>query len=98
MAIRLVQVGMGGWGRNWATHVITRSEDVDLVACVDVNAEALVQVQQLLNMSPDRCFATLESALQTVEADAVRITASLAAHVPAALKALNVGKHVLLEK
>ena len=98
MTLRLVQVGMGGWGRNWATHVIPRSEDVDLVACVDVNAEALVQVQQLLNMSPEQCFPTLESALETVEADAVLITASLPAHVPAALKALNAGKHVLLEK
>ena len=98
MTLRLVQVGMGGWGRNWATHVIPRSEDVDLVACVDVNAEALVQVQQLLNMSPEQCFPTLESALETVEADAVLITASLPAHVPAALKALDAGKHVLLEK
>src|SRR6266567_1933252 len=98
MAIRLVQVGMGSWGRNWVTHVIQHSEDVELVACVDLDAKMLVQAQQLLSISPERCFQTLESALASVEADAVLITGSLPAHVPVALEALNAGKHVLVEK
>jgi predicted dehydrogenase len=98
MAFRLVQVGMGVWGRNWATQVIQRSEDVEIAACVDLDAEMLVKAQQLLSMSPERCFQTLESALASVEADAVLITGSLPAHVPVALEALNAGKHVLLEK
>jgi predicted dehydrogenase len=79
MAIRLVQVGMGSWGRNWATHVIKRSEDVELVACVDLDAEALVQAQQLLSMSPERCFQTLESALASVvESATSRLPVSIA--------------------
>ena len=98
MTIRLVQVGMGGWGRNWATNVIPQSENVEVVACVDMDAGMLVRAQQLLNLSPERCFPTLESALAAVEADAVLITASLPAHVPIALEALNAEKHVLLEK
>jgi predicted dehydrogenase len=98
MAIRLVQVGMGGWGRNWATNVIQRSEEVALVACVDLNTEMLVQTQQLLNMPAERCFQSLQSALATVEAEAVLITGNLPAHVPLALEALHAGKHVLLEK
>ena len=98
MTIRLVQVGMGGWGRNWATNVIQQSEDVELVACVDMDAGMLVRAQQLLDLSPERYFPTLESALAVVEADAVLITASLPAHVPIALEALKAGKHVLLEK
>src|SRR6266700_4319298 len=98
MAIRLVQVGMGSWGRNWVTHVIQHSEDVELVACVDLDAKMLVQAQQLLSISPERCFQTLESALASVEADALLITGSLPAHVPVALEALNAGKHVLVEK
>src|SRR5437868_407284 len=98
MTIRLVQVGMGGWGRNWATNVIQQSEDVELVACVDMDEGMLVRAQQLLDLSPERYFPTLESALASVEADAVLITASLPAHVRLALEALNAGKHVLLEK
>src|SRR5436305_156214 len=98
MVIRLVQVGMGNWGRNWATNVIRRSEYVALVACVDLDAELLVQAQKLLSMPEERCFQTLKSALAAIEADAVLITASLPAHVPIALEALDAGKHVLLEK
>jgi len=50
MAIRLVQVGMGDWGRNWATRVVQQSEEVQLVACVDLDPEMLMQAQQLLNL------------------------------------------------
>jgi predicted dehydrogenase len=97
-AIRLVQVGMGNWGRNWVSRVIQQSEDVKLVACVDLDPEMLVQAQQLLNIPPEQCFQTLQSALEAVEADAVLITATLPAHVPIALEALRAEKHVLLEK
>src|SRR6266699_1198018 len=98
MAIRLVQVGMGNWGENWGTRVLQQSGDVELVACVDLDAGTLEQARQLLNLPAERCFLTLESALASVEADAVLITASLPAHVPLALASLNAGKHVLLEK
>src|SRR5260370_31523340 len=98
MAIGVGQVGMGKWGENWGTHVIQQSGDVELVACVDLDAGALEQGRQLLNLPVERCFLTLESALASVEADAVLITASLPAHVPLALESLNGGKHVLLEK
>src|SRR5260370_12326612 len=97
MAIRLVQVGMGSWGENWGTHVIQQSGDVELVACVDLDAGMLEQARQLLNLPAERCFLTLGSALASVEADAVLITANLPAHVPVALESLNGGKHVLLE-
>ena len=54
MTIRLVQVGMGGWGRNWATNVIQQSENVELVACVDMDTGMLVRAQQLLNFPIDQ--------------------------------------------
>jgi predicted dehydrogenase len=98
MVLRLVQAGMGGWGRNWAVNVIQRSEEVELVACVDTEAAMLAQTQQLIGIPAERCFQSLTSALATVEADAVLITASLPAHVPLALEALQAEKHVLLEK
>jgi predicted dehydrogenase len=98
MALRLVQVGMGRWGENWSTRVIQQSKDVELAACVDLDAGRLEQARQLLNLPAERYFLTLESALASVEADAVLITASLPAHVPLALESLNAGKHVLVEK
>jgi predicted dehydrogenase len=89
---------MGGWGRNWATHVLQPSEEIELVACVEPDAAMLAQAQQLLNIPAERYFPTLASALAVVDTEAVLITASLPAHVPIALEALGAGKHVLLEK
>lgn len=97
MAIRLVQIGVGGWGLGWGA-LVRRSEDVELVACVDTNPAALALAQSKLGVPADRCFATLEAAFDAVESDAALITTTLATHVPVALAALDAGKHVLLEK
>lgn len=96
--IRIIQVGMGGWGRDWARTVIPRVADVEPVAYVDMSAQMLETAQQSLGIAAEQCFSTLEAALQAVEADGVLITANLPAHVPVALAALAAGKHVLLEK
>lgn len=96
--IRVIQAGMGGWGQDWAKNILLNSEEVELVACVDASAEALAHVQRKLNVPSERCFTALETALEQVEADAVIITATLPAHVPLALLALEAGKHVLVEK
>jgi predicted dehydrogenase len=96
--IRIIQVGMGGWGQNWARTVVPRVAGVEPVAFVDMSAQMLEKAQESLGIAPEQCFPTLDAALQGVEADAVLITANLPAHVPVALAALAAGKHVLLEK
>lgn len=98
MAIRLIQVGLGGWGQNWFRDIVSQSKAVEAVAWVEIDARALADAQQRLNLPGERCFLTLEEALETVPADAVLITASLPGHVPAARAALLAGKHVLVEK
>lgn len=96
--IRIIQVGMGGWGQDWARNIVPREAGVEPVARVDMSAQMLEIAQQRLGIAAETCFPTLEAALQAVEADAVLITANLPAHVPVALAALAAGKHVLLEK
>lgn len=94
MALRIIQVGMAAWGTTWAA-IVQRSPETTLVACVDPNPAALTAV------SADPAigrFSSLEEALAAVEAEAVLITAAVAAHVPLALAALSAGKHVLLEQ
>ena len=98
MTLRIIQVGMGGWGRNWTKYVVSQNKNVKLVACVDAVPEMLEVAQKELSVPVERCFTSLEEAFASVEADAVLITASLQGHVPIALEALNAGKHVLLEK
>jgi predicted dehydrogenase len=96
--IRLIQVGMGGWGRDWARGVLPGCADIERVACVDLHAPTLLEVQREFDVPAAICFTSLQSALAAVDADAVLITAALPGHVPAALEALQTGKHVLLEK
>jgi predicted dehydrogenase len=96
--IRIVQVGMGGWGQSWNQQILSQRADVEVVGCVDTDPATLTLIQQKLGVPAERCFATIEAALDAVAADAVLITAALPAHVPAALTALAAGTHVLLEK
>ncbi len=96
MALRIIQVGLGSWGRNWARTVITQNKDVELVAGVDAVPEMLSIAQKELTL--EHYFTSFDEAVTSVDADAVLITASLEGHVPVALAALDAGKHVLLEK
>ena len=98
MAIRIIQVGMGSWGRDWAKNVPPQVEEVEAVAWVDSDPQSLEVVQATLGIPPERCFTCVDAAFSAVEADAVLATVSLPAHVPVALAALEAGKHVLLEK
>jgi predicted dehydrogenase len=97
VALRLVQVGIGGWGLDWTANIVTKSPDWELVGAVDVNPAALARIQRY-GLRADQCFTTFEEALDQVDFDAVLVTAFLAGHVPVALAALKAGKHVLVEK
>lgn len=82
-AIRLIHVGLGGWGGDWARSVIPTLPDIDCVAKVD---------------PIDQPYARLADALDAVESDVVLVTVPLDFHVPVTLEALRAGKHVLVEK
>jgi predicted dehydrogenase len=88
---------MGGWGLMWGATV-RRSQDAELVGCVDMDPVSLARAEGKLEMPPERCFRSLRDALAAAECDAVLVTTFLPAHVPVALEALAAGKHVLLEK
>ena len=97
-ALRLLQVGMGGWGRDWAWRVIPGVRTVKLVACVDLRPEALALARSQVGIPADRCFTSLEAAIEATKPDAVLVTTLLPGHVPVVRAALESGKHVLVEK
>jgi len=95
--LRLIQVGVGGFGRSW-TNVVESSQFWKAVAYVDINEKALKEAAIAHGMPKDRCFKDLESALAEVEADAVLIVVPPKAHMEIALRSLKAGLHVLIEK
>ncbi|GHO81566.1 dehydrogenase [Ktedonobacter sp. SOSP1-85] len=98
MPLRIIQVGVGGWGHSWTKLVLNNDLDVELVACVDMSEKALQRVQEDYTLPAQACFTDLKEALKGVDCDAVLVTAGLNAHVPLARIALEHNKHVLVEK
>jgi predicted dehydrogenase len=96
--LRLIQVGMGGWGRSWAKVLAQHAELVQVVACVDVEPQMLLQLHTDVGVDEGVCFTSLDAALTATVADAVLVTTPVGGHVPVALAALAAGKHVLVEK
>ena len=94
--IRLIHVGMGGWGRDWMR--MTRvSPDVDTVAYVDPAASALAATEAL-GVPPERLFTSFDDALDATRPEAALITTRVERHADVALLAIAAGLDVLLEK
>lgn len=98
MALRLIHIGMGGWGRDWEVNAIPRVTEVERVAIVDADEPTLKLAQEKLDLPDKLCFTSLDDALAHVEADAVLVTVPIEGHVPVSLAALDAGLHVLCEK
>ncbi len=98
MAVKLIQVGLGGWGRSWARGVLPAVAEIKPIAYVESDAANRLKAQNELGAGPDRFFPSLEEAVAAVDADAVLITTPVGSHVPLGLAALAAGKHVMIEK
>ncbi|MGX5851746.1 Gfo/Idh/MocA family protein [Mesorhizobium sp. PL10] len=98
MTTRIVQVGLGQWGADWAETVVPQVPEVEAIGWVDQNPDALKRMELRLGARPNQCFPTLEAALSNINADAVLITADVRAHASLIGLALEAGKHVLVEK
>ncbi len=98
MSVKLVHVGLGGWGGDWEMNAIPPVSEIERVAWVDAHEPTLETAKKKLNLPEDRCFTSIEDAFAAVEADALLITAPQQAHIPLAIQAMEAGKHVLVEK
>jgi predicted dehydrogenase len=90
-------VGLGSWGQDWLKNIVLKSEDFELVACVDIDPAMLARAQAL-GIPAGRCFGSVEQALAQVECEAVLVTTTLPYHLPVVMAALAAGRHVLVEK
>lgn len=96
--MRLIQVGMGGWGMDWARNVLPDAPGVRLVGFVDSDPAMLARAGERLGIERARLFPSLAAAVEAVEADAVLATLPTAQHARISAAALRAGLHVLVEK
>lgn len=98
MHLRLIQLGLGGWGRSWVEEVTRRTPGIEPVAWVDPDQTMRATAITVLGLPAERVFASLEAALAVVAAEAALIVVPLAAHATATRAALEAGLDVLVEK
>jgi predicted dehydrogenase len=96
--IKLIHVGLGRWGFDWAQHIYPGSSDVEPVAYVDNDPETLTRAQSRLGVSPSKFFPALGDAVAATDAEAVVVALPLPLHAELAREALLAGKHVIVEK
>ncbi len=90
-------MGVGGWGLTW-TEIAHASKYWDVIAYVDVVKENLLTAANLTGMSETNCFTDLDDALKKVDADAILGVIPPEFHADVAIKAIEAGLHVLIEK
>ena len=97
MAIRIMHIGVGIRGRHWL-EIVRDYPDAVSVACVDIDERALNDAKTKLEQNDFQYFTDLETALRTVKADAALIASPPVLHAQHALKALDAGMAVIIEK
>jgi len=98
VTVKLVHVGLGGWGQDWEMNAIPPVSQFERVAWVDAHEPTLEAARKRLDLPADRCFTSIAESFAAVECDALLVTAPQVAHVPLAIEAMEAGKHVLCEK
>src|SRR5687768_643209 len=98
MTLRLVQLGLGSWGRNWVEEVTRATPGILAMAWVEPDRATRERASAELDLPPERVFGALDEALAAVPADAGLAVVPIAAHGQATRAALEAGLHVLVEK
>jgi predicted dehydrogenase len=98
MTLRLIQLGLGGWGRNWVEEITQATPGVEPVAWVDPDPAARARAIEAIGLEPALVFENLEQALRAVRADAALVAVQLAAHASVTRNVLEAGLHALVEK
>lgn len=96
--IKLIHVGLGRWGLDWARHIYPGSPDIEAMAYVDQDPLARDRARASVRAPAGKFFPVLSDAIAAVDAEAVVITLPLSLHATVAAEALGAGKHVIVEK
>jgi predicted dehydrogenase len=98
VSVRIIQVGLGRWGRDWAVNVLPIAEGIEVTAVVDSDPAALEAADRAGLLDDLEVYSSLEDSLEHADANSVFVTAAIAAHGPLILQSLTADRHVLVEK
>lgn len=96
--LRVIQVGVGGYGATWVDTLSQTTERARHVALVDVDLAARERARQRLGLDEAVCVDALSDVLGRVDADALLCVVPPAHHEAVIVPALEAGLHVLSEK
>ncbi|MBQ7206574.1 MAG: Gfo/Idh/MocA family oxidoreductase [Lentisphaeria bacterium] len=95
--IKLAIVGTGSRGFGCFGQLLSKRDDVDLVALCDTNPVRVRAAAELLNISP-RFYGSIDEMAKKETLDGVIITTPDCEHYACAMKALKTGWNVLIDK
>ena len=96
--VKLVQVGLGGWGRDWVAEVLPNVPGIEMVGYVDADPAMRAIAADRLGLDEDVLFGSLDDAVAEARPEAALVVVPLAAHAAVTEAALRHGLHVLVEK
>jgi len=97
MSIKVIQIGVGGFGTSWR-HALSTIPDVEVVALVDINQNALNDASQFFNVPKERCFLNPNEKWANLEADVVVDATPQLHHYTNAMQAFAGGKNLIVVK
>lgn len=95
--LRTIHVGCGNRG-TWPLRLVTGGQAFRPVALVDIREVHLARAREITGLPAEACFSDLREAAGAVEADAVVVITPSRFHGQVIDLALELGKHVLVEK
>jgi predicted dehydrogenase len=97
VSIRILQVGAGLRGRQWA-RFIQMHPDVECVGVVEPDSVARGKLTEIPGADKLACFADLAEAARNVQADAALVVTPSVTHADTTISCLDAGLTVMVEK
>ena len=97
--IKVILIGAGNRGTTYARHAYDACPELEIVAVADPNPVRRNHIKEKFNLPDSACFESWENILALPKfADAAIIATQDQMHFEPAMKAIELGYHLLLEK